>query len=53
MIFEACDRSIFDPDDLIERMMGDRALSRSIAETFLTDIHRQINVLTEKLDKED
>lgn len=53
MIFEACDRSIFDPDDLMERMMGDRALARSIAETFLTDIHRQIDVLKEKLDKED
>ncbi|MCD4776766.1 MAG: Hpt domain-containing protein [Candidatus Aegiribacteria sp.] len=53
MSFEARDRAVFDPDDFIERMMGDLALAQSIAETFLIDIHRQIDVLKEKLDKDD
>ena len=53
MFLRTCDRSIFDIDDLMERMMDDRALAQSIAETFLSDIHCQIDALKEKLDEGD
>ncbi len=51
MSLSVCDRSIFDPDDLMERMMGDQALARSIAEIFLSNIPDRINMLKESLYK--
>lgn len=48
-----CDRSIFDPDDLLERMMGDRVLAKSIAETFLSDIRDRIDMLKDRLNEND
>jgi len=49
----ACDKSIFDPDDLMERMMGDSVLARSIAETFLRDIRIRIGMLKDRLNEND
>ncbi len=48
-----CDRSIFDPDDLMERMMGDSILARSVAETFLRDIRSRIDMLKDRLNEND
>ena len=53
MSLSACDRSIFDLDDLMERMMGDRLLARSIAETFLSDIRNRIDMLKDRLNEND
>ncbi len=53
MLFGGCDKSIFDPDDLMERMMGDTVLARSIAEIFLSDIPARINMLKDRLNEND
>ncbi len=53
MSLSVCDRSIFDHDDLMERMMGDSALARSIAETFLSDIRNRIDMLKDRLNEND
>lgn len=53
MFIGVCDKSIFDPDDLMERMMGDSALARSIAEIFLSDIPARINMLKDRLNEND
>lgn len=53
MSLSVCDKSIFDPDDLIERMMGDSTLAKSVAETFLSDIRNRIEMLTDRLNEND
>lgn len=53
MSLSACDKSIFDPDDLMERMMGDGVLAKSIAEIFLSDIRNRIDMLKERLNAND
>lgn len=53
MLFAVRDRSIFDPDDLMERMMGDSSLARSIAEIFLSDIRNRIDMLKNRLNEND
>ena len=53
MSFVNCDRSIFDPDDLMERMMGDSVLARSIAKIFLNDIRNRIDMLKDRLNEND
>ena len=45
----ADDRPVWDKDDLMDRLMDDEKLARTITEVFLTDVPRQLDVLDENL----
>ena len=45
----ADDRPVWDKDDLMDRLMDDEKLARTITEVFLADVPRQLDVLDENL----
>ncbi len=50
---EAADKSVFDGDALLRRLMGDRQLAGRVLKGFLEDVPSQLNKLRLRLDEED